>query len=162
MTIEIKYALETRKQINSLDKKIAEQIIKKIDQLFENPDVGKPLQNEFSGCRSLHIGNYRVIYEVKEDCIFILTIDHRKYIYTCFNPDKNYEFTNALKSPDMKLYYITAGKDTNNKKFLKFIQEKLEDYQTQEDIEYCKKIRNKLKKEKLITHEQLMKELKLE
>jgi|GEM_PF-289955 mRNA interferase RelE/StbE len=161
MTIEIRYALDIKKQISSLDKKILEQILKKTEQLIENPNLGKPLQNEFSGCRSLHIGQYRVIYEIKSDKIYILTVGHRKNIYSCFNPDKNYEFTNALKSPDMKLYYITAGKDTNNKKFIQFIKEKLDEYETIEDIEYIKKIRKKLKKEKLITHEQLMKDLKL-
>lgn len=161
MTIEIRYALDLKKQINSLDKKVLEQILKKIEQLIENPNLGKPLQNELNGCRSLHIGNYRVIYEIKADTIHILAIGHRKNIYSCFNPDKNYEFTSVLKSPNMKIFYITAGKETNNKKFMKFIKEKLDEYETMEDIEYVKKIRKKLKKEKLITEEELLKQFKL-
>ena len=62
----------------------------------------------------------------------------------------------------MKIYYITAGKETNDKKFMKFIKEKLDEYETIEDIEYVKKIRKKLKKEKLITKKELLKELNLE
>jgi mRNA interferase RelE/StbE len=158
---EIYITEKHKKFLKSLDKKIEDQIFKKIDQLIENPDIGKPLTNELKGCRSLHIGNYRVIYEIKEDQIYILSVGHRKNIYTYFNPDKNEEFTTALKSPDMKLFYITAGKDTNNKKFIKFIKDKLDEYETIEDIEYCKKARKQIKNGKLLTHEQLMKDLKL-
>mgnify|MGYP001286618392 CR=1 FL=1 len=161
MNYELFCSANAKKEIHSLDKTIAEQIFKKIDQLLENPEIGKPLQNELSGCRSLHVGNYRIIYEIKSDKIYILTVGHRKNIYTYFNPDKNYEFTNALKSPQLKIFYITAGKETNNKKFMKFIKEKLDEYETIEDIEYVKKIRKKLKTSKFISESELKKEFNL-
>ncbi|HNW05668.1 MAG TPA: type II toxin-antitoxin system RelE/ParE family toxin [archaeon] len=162
MTFEIYITEKQKKILKSLDKKIEDQIFKKLEQLSENPELGKPLSHELSGCRSLHIGNYRVIYEFKSDKIYILSVGHRKYIYTYFNPETNSEFTNVLKSPQLKIYYITAGKETNDKKFMKFIKEKLDEYETIEDIEYVKKIRKKLKKEKLITEKELLKELNLE
>lgn len=157
MTIEIYITEKHKKFLRSLDKSLEDQIFKKIDQLLENPNIGKPLMNEFSGCRSLHISNYRIIYEIKENNIYILAIGHRKNIYTYFNPEKNENFTNALKSPEIKLFYITAGKETNNPKFRKFIKEKLDEYETIEGIEFCKKARKQIKKGKLIIHTYLKK-----
>ncbi len=161
MIFEIYITEKQKKILKSLDKKIEGQIFKKIEQLIENPEIGKPLSNELSGCRSLHVGNYRIIYEIKSDKIYILTVGHRKHIYAYFNPDKNSEFTNVLRSPDIKIFYITAGKETNNKKFMKFIKEKLGEYETMEDIEYCKKIKKSLKKGRFISGDKLKKEFNL-
>lgn len=42
---------------------------------------GKPLRYDLKGCRSLRIGDYRVIYEIKNTTVKILIIQHRKDCY---------------------------------------------------------------------------------
>ncbi len=68
---------------NKLDKFTQEKIGKKIEKLIQNPFLGKSLMGNFSGSRSLRIGKYRVIYQVKQNelIIFVLDVGRRKNIY---------------------------------------------------------------------------------
>jgi mRNA interferase RelE/StbE len=52
-------------------------------KLLSDPiSFGKPLRYSLKGCRSLRVGDYRVIYQVKDLTITILVIQHRKECYT--------------------------------------------------------------------------------
>lgn len=42
---------------------------------------GKSLRRDLHGCYKLRVGEYRVIYQVKESDIFILVIGHRREVY---------------------------------------------------------------------------------
>ncbi|MBY0538761.1 type II toxin-antitoxin system RelE/ParE family toxin [Patescibacteria group bacterium] len=42
---------------------------------------GKPLRRDLHGCYKLRIGDYRVIYFVKNNEVFIITIGHRRDVY---------------------------------------------------------------------------------
>lgn len=42
---------------------------------------GKPLRKSLKGSRRLRVGNYRIIYRVMEDTIFVWAIGHRATIY---------------------------------------------------------------------------------
>ena len=51
-------------------------------KLLSDPiKFGKPLKHSFKGCRSLRIGDYRVIYQIVGTTINILIIQHRKDCY---------------------------------------------------------------------------------
>ena len=71
------------KELQRLDKKERVRLVAAIDQLAENPHIGKLLKGEFSGLRRIRSGNYRVIYEINEGevLILVLRIAHRKEIY---------------------------------------------------------------------------------
>ncbi|RLI74891.1 type II toxin-antitoxin system mRNA interferase toxin, RelE/StbE family [Archaeoglobales archaeon] len=76
---------EFKKKLQELTKKnktLAIQIDNKIVKLLDNPYLGKPLSHEFAGKRSIRVGVYRVIYEIKGDKIILLTIGHRKDVYS--------------------------------------------------------------------------------
>jgi mRNA interferase RelE/StbE len=66
-----------------LDKSAQERIAKKIELLKNNPHLGIPLVENLSGLYKLRIGNYRVIYKIKNEQLIILILDigHRKNIY---------------------------------------------------------------------------------
>ena len=66
-----------------LDKNLQERIGKKINELENNPYLGEQLIGNLSGLRRLRIGDYRVIYKVKNEQLIILILDvgHRKNIY---------------------------------------------------------------------------------
>lgn len=71
------------RDLEKIDQFIAKRIVRKIDWLGNNFDkiTPEPLSGEFSKTFKLRIGDWRVIYTVKEESILILYIGHRKEIY---------------------------------------------------------------------------------
>ena len=69
------------KFLNNIDKVVGEQIKKKIRELKQFPERGKPLK--YTNFWSLRIGDYRAIYEInkKENKIIVLFIGHRDNVY---------------------------------------------------------------------------------
>ena len=66
-----------------LDKSNQVRLGKKILELESNPFLGKSLAGNFISLRSLRVGEYRIIYQIKSnDCvILVLKIGHRKNVY---------------------------------------------------------------------------------
>ena len=66
-----------------LDKSLQNRIGKKIELLKNNPLLGIPLVGNLSGFYKLRVGDYRVIYKIKNEQLIILILDvgHRKNIY---------------------------------------------------------------------------------
>lgn len=49
--------------------------------LLDPIKFGKPLRYNFKNCRSLRVGDYRIIYQIENTTIQILAIGHRKDCY---------------------------------------------------------------------------------
>ena len=83
MRYKIEILRSAQKQLSKIHHQHQNQIIENIRKLSENP---RP-----SGCKKLsarpawriRIGDYRVIYEINDDCLLVLviTIGHRKEVY---------------------------------------------------------------------------------
>ena len=71
------------KFLKKLDKSVQKRIIGRIKELQLNPRTGLPLIGNLSGLWKLRIGDYRVIYQIKNEelVILVLKIGHRKNIY---------------------------------------------------------------------------------
>ena len=86
-TQNVLYSLKIKqsafKELQKLDKKERIRVVSAIDQLTENPHIGKVLKGELTGLRRIRSGNYRVIYEINEleVIILVLRIAHRKQVY---------------------------------------------------------------------------------
>ncbi len=51
-------------------------------KLCQRPEVfGKPLRWSLAGCRSLRVGDYRVVYRIEKKIVKIIGIIHRKTEY---------------------------------------------------------------------------------
>ena len=63
------------------------KIKKSIEQkLSTDPTLyGKPLRRDLHGCYKLRVGDYRVIYTIKKDAVFIIVIKHRRDVYKAKN-----------------------------------------------------------------------------
>jgi mRNA interferase RelE/StbE len=85
MKYKVIWPANIKKIFYHLDKTISKKIEYKIENhLALDPiNLGKPLSYRFAGKHSYKVGNYRVIYEIREQEIEILVIDigHRKNIY---------------------------------------------------------------------------------
>jgi addiction module RelE/StbE family toxin len=60
-----------------------EQILKKLAELGENPEIGKPLHRPMQGLRRLHIGHYVLTYkfEKKKGLITLVDYAHHDDVY---------------------------------------------------------------------------------
>lgn len=69
--------------LTKLDKPQQIRIREKLHALKENPRLGKPLTANLAGFWSLRVGDYRIIYEIKDEklFVFVIKIGHRKNIY---------------------------------------------------------------------------------
>lgn len=64
---------------SSVKKKIRSAIESK---LTDSPEIfGKPLRQSLAGFRVLRVGNYRVVFLIKDEEILILLIANREHIY---------------------------------------------------------------------------------
>ena len=83
MPYEVIFTEEAERFLKKCDKPIRSRILDRLENLKENPKVGKPLTANLAGLWSLRIGIYRTIYEIKHNelLILILKIGHRKDIY---------------------------------------------------------------------------------
>jgi mRNA interferase RelE/StbE len=78
---EIRFTPRFLKNIKTLDREIQVRILREINILKTNPYVGKPLRGEWKGIYSLRIENYRVLYQIKKNKVFLLVVGHRKRVY---------------------------------------------------------------------------------
>ena len=83
MRYSLKIKQSAFKELQRLDKKERIRVVTAIDQLKENPHIGKLLKGELCGLRRIRSGNYRVIYEINDEevLILVLRIAHRKQVY---------------------------------------------------------------------------------
>lgn len=71
-------------------KKMDAPTLQRIQNAIENrlavapADFGKPLRHSAKGLWSLRAGDWRVIYQIREETILILRIGHRREVYKLF------------------------------------------------------------------------------
>jgi mRNA-degrading endonuclease RelE of RelBE toxin-antitoxin system len=68
--------------LKKTEKNLKKRLKDKIKTLQKKPNSGKALK--YSNFKSLRVGDYRVIYEVKGKKIIVLFIGHRKNVYEDF------------------------------------------------------------------------------
>ena len=80
---KIRIAPQARSQLKKLKIKYRLSLSLVIEDLKEDPFVGKPLGRGFMGKYSYRIGIYRIIYRirVKERVVEIISAGHRSVVY---------------------------------------------------------------------------------
>ena len=63
------------------DKPTKDRLIKQIEKILKNPDIGKPLRHDLKGERTVHMKSYRIIYKMENKSITFLRFEHRKEVY---------------------------------------------------------------------------------
>lgn len=77
------FAPSAVRQLEKLSRHVALRVTNAIDGLVNDPLAGKPLQGQLKGCRSLRVGDYRVIYQVQSRLVQveIIRIADRREVY---------------------------------------------------------------------------------
>ena len=81
--MKVKLSRDTEKRLDKLPSLKRQKITDKLVILGSNPFLGKKLGGKFSGCHSLRIWPYRVIYQINklQRIVLIVTIEHRQGVY---------------------------------------------------------------------------------
>lgn len=83
MSFRILLSPKTEDFLKKLDRLDKQRVRKKIKELSDNPELGKPLVGKLAGLWSLRIGNYRAIYQIRKSelLVLVLKLGHRKRVY---------------------------------------------------------------------------------
>ena len=72
---------ELRDFLRHLPPQLKGKIKRALDDIVENPSVGKPLRDDLFGLNSYQVGKMRVIYRLGNLAIILVAIGPRKTIY---------------------------------------------------------------------------------
>jgi len=80
---KISFKNSVTQDLKGIDKKQIKRILDKIErELSEKPESYPELKGKFAGLRKFRVGDYRIIYSVKDQqTVLILRIKHRKEVY---------------------------------------------------------------------------------
>lgn len=82
MAYNINYKGSVAKDLSRLDKPDALRLLNKIEKYLPGAaDECPGLKGAFAGLKKFRAGDYRVIFTIIEDDVFILRIGHRKDVY---------------------------------------------------------------------------------
>ena len=59
------------------DEETKKKIIKQVEKIQENPEIGKPMRYGRKGTRELYISPFRLSYMVEGEKIYILALYHK-------------------------------------------------------------------------------------
>lgn len=83
MTYRLILAGRAEKELDALDRPIRDRIVKALSRLKEDPYHSPNVKALSGGGHRLRVGDYRILYEVKDDLLVILVvkIGHRREVY---------------------------------------------------------------------------------
>ena len=83
----MRYAIRIKesaaRELQRIEKSDRERLVAAIDRLSENPFAGSALKGELRGLRRIRVGDYRLLYEVRERDLVVLVLRaaHRREAY---------------------------------------------------------------------------------
>jgi len=63
------------------NKTLEKQVLGKISDIIENPEIGVPKRHELKGLRGVHVDPFVIIYAIIADRIIFLHFDHHDQAY---------------------------------------------------------------------------------
>ena len=83
MNFSIRIKESAVRELGRVAKPHRTRIIAAIDRLAENPHLGASLKGNLRGLRRLRVGDYRIVYEVRDDelVVLVVRIAHRRDVY---------------------------------------------------------------------------------
>ena len=83
MSFSIQIKQSAAKELKHVAKPDRLRIIAAIDRLSESPHLGASLKGGLRGLRRLRIGDYRVVYELRDEelVVLVIRVAHRREAY---------------------------------------------------------------------------------
>ena len=80
--VRVVYSKEFKQDVKKVrDNTLKELMIKQVEKILKNPEIGKPLRYNLKGERSVYVPPYRLVYALIDDKIFLLRFRHREDVY---------------------------------------------------------------------------------
>ncbi len=80
--VRVIYSKEFEQDVKKIrDNAVKERMIKQVEKILKNPEIGKPLRYNLKGERSVYVSPYRLVYALVDDKIFLLRFRHREDVY---------------------------------------------------------------------------------
>lgn len=83
MSWSVRIKNSARKDLRRVAGTDRERLVLAIDNLAENPYRGSVLKGDLTGLRRIRIGQYRIVYEIRDTVLVVLVVrvGHRGRIY---------------------------------------------------------------------------------
>ena len=83
MSFSIRIKGSAARELRRIARPDRNRIVAAIDQLAETPHLGTALKGSLRGLRRLRVGEYRVLYEVRDGALVVLVVRvaHRREAY---------------------------------------------------------------------------------
>jgi mRNA interferase RelE/StbE len=83
VTYSVKIKASAAKQLSRLDAGTRRLLVDQIDRSSTDPHVGTALKGELHGLRRVRVGNYRIVFEVRnrELLVLVVRVGHRSGVY---------------------------------------------------------------------------------
>ena len=83
MSYSIRIKESAAKELRRVAKADRTRIVAAIDRLAETPHLGAALKGDLRGLRRLRVGDYRVMYEVRDEelVVLVVRVAHRRDAY---------------------------------------------------------------------------------
>ncbi len=83
MSFSIRIKGSAARELRRVAKPDRTRLVSAIDRLAETPHLGAALKGDLRGLRRLRVGDYRIVYEVRDDELIVLVVRvaHRRDAY---------------------------------------------------------------------------------
>ena len=83
MSFSIQIKESAAKELRRVAKPDRTRIVAAIDRLAETPHLGAALKGDLRGLRRLRVGDYRVVYEIRDEelVVLVVRVAHRRDAY---------------------------------------------------------------------------------
>jgi len=81
MAIEVRLTNRFQKSFKRLDSRVKQRVKETVGELRNDPRKGKPLRGDLAGEWSLWVGNFRILYSIEGDVVWVETVRHRREVY---------------------------------------------------------------------------------
>ncbi len=83
MSFSIRIKQSAARELRRIARPDRTRIVAAIDRLAETPHLGTSLKGDHRGLRRLRVGDYRVVYEIRDDelVVLVVRVAHRRDAY---------------------------------------------------------------------------------
>jgi addiction module RelE/StbE family toxin len=69
------------KKLTKKDRTLKDRLLRKIDQIISDPEIGEPKSHALRHARGSHVDPYVIVYAFKDNTITFVYVDHHDVIY---------------------------------------------------------------------------------
>jgi len=69
------------KKLTKKDRALKDRLLRKIDQIISDPQIGEPKSHKLKHARGSHVDPYVIVYTFKDYTVIFIYVDHHDVVY---------------------------------------------------------------------------------